>query len=406
VTSPEDAWGIIVKASKPLGYRRLDFAAASGRVLASPVFADRDMPPADRSTRDGYAVRYADLGTMPKVLRVCGEMAAGSRASASIGEGECVRIFTGAGLPEGADTIVMIEDTEQARDPAEGPELVRILRAPEKGSNISLRGEIARRDDQLLPEGTLLGPAATGVCASAGLSSVEVHGWPVVSVIVTGAELRHSGTEIEDHQERNSNGPMLCAAIALSGFPVASTTIVTDDAGLIAEYLRTSLDRSEVVVVTGGTSVGKYDLVRNAIESVGGTILFRGVTMSPGKPTMFATAGEGKYIFGLPGKPLGALTAFHEFVLPLLRRLSGWPAERWRLLLRIPLADDVTGRPDRPRYVLGRITRGSRPMAARVVTGTGAGKLAAASRADGTIIVPPGEDGLIAGSVCDFRLWK
>jgi molybdopterin molybdotransferase len=211
---------------------------------------------------------------------------------------------------------------------------------------------------------------------------------------------------MKPHEIRNSNGPMLSAAISLSGFRVASSTIVIDDTRLITEYLRTAVERSEVVVMTGGTSVGKYDLVRNAIESVGGEVLLQGVAMSPGRPTMFATAGAGHYIFGLPGNPLAALTGFHEFVLPLLRRLSGWPTERWRPLLRVFLADEVTGRPDRQRYVLGRIEHGRQAMTVRVITGRGAGDLPAASRADGTIIVPPGTDRLTAGSVCEFRSWK
>jgi len=403
--SPEDAWDLILRVSWPLPVIHLDLATALDHVLASPVRADRDMPPADRSTRDGYALRSVDLGSQPAVLRVLGESAAGSHAAPSVGDGECVRIFTGANLPEGADTVVMVEDTELDPDEVGGKELVRILRPPDKGSNISLKGEVARQGDELLPAGSRLGAMAIAACAAAGLSTVEVHRRPTVSVLVTGTELRDASHEVESHEIRNSNGPMLAAALGLRGYEVASSSYVTDETALIAEYLRAALERSDVVVMTGGTSVGKYDLVADAVGSIGGTIHFRGIDMTPGKPTLFATVDDSRYIFGLPGNPLGAMTGFHESVLPLLRRLAGRPPERCRPSLRVRLAEDIAGKQGRQHYVLGRLKAGDDGLVAEIVEGSGAADFAAGSRADGTIIVPPDTD-LTAGSVCDFRMWK
>ena len=406
MTSPEDAWNLIVKASKPLPAMWIDLASALDHVLASPVQADRDMPPADRSTRDGYALRSADLGPVPAVLRVVGETAAGSRAVPSVGEGECVRIFTGANLPEGADTVVMLEDTEPDQDESGGTELVRIMKQPEKGSNISLKGETAREGDELLPAGSRLCAMAVAACAAAGLASVEVHRRPAVSVIVTGTELRDANQKIESHEIRNSNGPMLSAALRLRGYEVVSSSFVTDETALIAEHLRAVLERSDVVVMTGGTSVGKYDLTADAVGSMGGTIHFRGIDVTPGKPTLFATVGDGRHIVGLPGNPLGAMTGFHESVLPLLRRLAGRPPEHCRPSLRVRLAGDIAGRQGRQRHVLGRLKAGEDGMMAEVIQGSGAADFAAGSRADGTIIVPSDTEKMAAGSLCEFRLWR
>ncbi|MFC1799436.1 gephyrin-like molybdotransferase Glp [Candidatus Eisenbacteria bacterium] len=406
MTSPEDAWDLILSVSKPLPAVHLDLAAALDHVLVSPVRADRDMPPADRSTRDGYALRSADLGSQPAVLRVLGEIPAGSPAAPSVGQGECVRIFTGANLPEGADTVVMVEDTGPEQSEVAGIELVRIVRPPEKGANVSLKGEIARDGDRLLAAGVRLGAMATAACAAAGLVSVEVHRRPTVSVLVTGAELREGSHEVQSHEIRNSNGPMLAAALRLQGYEVASSSYVTDQTEFIAGYLQAALERSDVVVMTGGTSVGKYDLVADAIGSVGGTIRFRGLDITPGKPTLFATTGDGRYIFGLPGNPLGAMTGFYEAVLPLLRRLAGWHVASCRPSLQVRLAEEIAGKKGRQHHVLGRLKAGAGGLTAEIVKGSGAADFAAGSRADGTIIVPPDTGKLAAGSICEFRMWK
>jgi molybdopterin molybdotransferase len=375
-------------------------------MLVSPVFADRDMPPADRSTRDGYAVRSADLGSPPVVLRVCGEVAAGSDAAPPVGRDECVRVFTGGNVPPDADTIIMLEDTEPAGEGPAGEEMVRILRPSKKGSHISIRGEIARRDDELLPAGTFLNAMAIATCAAVGVSSLEVHPRPAVSVLATGTELRKTGKETRPHETRNSNGPMLAAALGRWGYRVASSSYVTDEAELIAEYLRTALERSDLVVMTGGTSVGKYDVVAGAIGLAGGRIHFRGIHMSPGRPTLFATTSEGRYIFGLPGNPISAMTGFHEFVLPLMRRLAGLPAGSCRTSIRVRLAEQVAGRAGRQRLVPGRLVSGPGGMTAEIIGSSGAADLVAGSKADGVIIVPPDTDRLAAGSLCDFRMWK
>jgi molybdopterin molybdotransferase len=392
----------------------MDIASALDHVLASPVHADRDMPPADRSTRDGYALRSADLGSEPAVLRVVGETAAGSQSAPPVGAGECVRIFTGANLPEGADTVVMMEDTEPVgdedagsrQDRGSGIERVRVLKAIEKGYNISRKGEAARQGDRLLPAGSRLGAVEIAACASAGLVSVEVHRRPLVSVLVTGAELRDAKPEVEPHEIRNSNGPMLSAALRLRGYEVASSSLLTDRATLIAEYLRAALERSDVAVMTGGTSVGLYDLTADAIDSIGGTIRFRGIDITPGKPAMFATVDSGRYVFGLPGNPLGAMTGFHESVLPLLRRLSGLPVELCRPSLRVRLAGEVAGKKGRQHHVLARLRSGADGLLAVAVETAGAADFAAGAGADGTIIVPPDTGRLTAGSICEFRVWR
>jgi len=403
---PGRAWELIAGQSAPLAAVDLSLSEAMGHVLAKSVYADRDLPPADIATRDGFAVRSADIGTLPVVLRVRGEVAAGSDVSLSVGPGECARVLTGAVIPGGADAVVMVEDSEPEEEGAGGVEQLRILKQVEKGANISRRGEVAGQGDELLPAGARLGAMGIATCAAAGESSVVTYRRPTVAIVATGAELREVDFEVKPHEIHNSNGPMLVAALRLRRYAVASSSYVTDEAGLIAEYLRLALERSEVVVITGGASVGKYDLTAAAIGSVGATTHFRGVAMTPGRPTLFATTSQGEYIFGLPGNPLSAMTGFHELVLPLLRRLSGRPVEECRPSLRVRLAEDVAGRKGRQRLVLGRLLSGKDETMAEIVKSSGAADLVAGSKADGTIIVPPDTGQLAAGSFCNFRTWK
>jgi molybdopterin molybdotransferase len=300
----------------------------------------------------------------------------------------------------------MLEVTEAlVEDPAGGEE-VRVLKAVAKGDNVSVQGEIARAGDQLLAAGHLMNALAVATCAAVGVTSAEVYRKPAVAVIATGAELRDVEHAVKPHETRNSNAPMLAAALGIKGYEVVSISYVTDDALLIAEYLRAALERSDLVLMTGGMSVGRYDLVAEAIGTVGAAIRFRGVAMTPGRPALFATVGDEKYIFGLPGNPLSAMTGFHEFALPLIRLLSGWGPGLCRPALRVQLARDLEGRPDRQRHVLGRLVAGEGGMMADAMAGSGAGDLVAGAKADGTIILPPAAGRLPAGSSCDFRLWK
>lgn len=400
MVDPDYAWRTIVTNLTPLAAAPRDYDQCLGYCLAQPVLADRDIPAADRSAMDGYAVRAADIAAAPVTLRILGEIPAGSPARPSLVSGECVRIFTGANLPPDADTVVMVEDTK----PAAG-EKVEILCPVPRGRNILRRGENAKQGAILLPQGAALDATALAVCAAVGCVTPLVHARPRVTVLTTGAELKAPSAEVAPHEIRDSNGPMLKASLLEHGFGPVAWRCVTDIRPELVRALRSALESSEVVLVTGGVSVGKYDLVPDAIEEAGAIVRFHGVAMKPGKPQLFATAGE-RCVFGLPGNPLSVLTGFHEFVLPALRFLSGCPESACRRILRIPLLTDAEVKGRQRNFLPGRLSHSAAGTAVEPVPNAGSADLVAGSKADGMIIVPAGVPRVPAGTRVDFRPWR
>jgi molybdopterin molybdotransferase len=373
---------------------------ADGFCLAENIRADRDMPPADRSAMDGYAVRSSDIAKPPALLKLIGEVAAGSAARPRISRNTCARILTGANVPPGADTVVMIEDTKEKKG------IVTILRPPERGANILRRSEDARKGTLLLKEGTVLNAAQCGVCAAVGKARIKVVAKPRIAIICVGEELREPSSRVRPYEMRNSNGPALCAAIRAWGYGTTRYRILPDDVAILTAAIRHTLDRCDVLIITGGMSVGKYDFVRAAIERTGAKIRFHGIAMKPGKPTLFATAPHKKHIFGLPGNPLSALTAFHEFVLPAIRRAAGVDAAHCRPSLFIPLASTLRSKGGRIRYIQGRLTWTKSGPRIRAVVSMSSADLVSAGKADGAIVVPEDTRLLPAGHIVEFRPWR
>lgn len=404
VLDPDQAWQCVLEQTHPLPAEKLPLDDALQCVLAKPVCADRDIPATDRSAMDGYAVRAGDLGTVPACLRVIGEVAAGSAETPPLASGECVRIFTGANIPPDADTVVMVEETEPGPGTPEG-EQVRFLQRVTKGQHIFRQGEEARVNDILIPTGTCLAATHIGLCATVGCDRPEVYRRPRVCVITTGAELKAAGDPVAPHQIRDSNGPMLAAALAEHRMPCVARLWAPDDPQSLGNALDTALADGDVVLVTGGVSVGKYDLVPDAIRTAGATILYHGVGMKPGRPQLFARTPSGKLIFGLPGNPLSVMTGFHELALPGLRRLAGCPAERCRPLLRLPLTEDVKTKGQRLHHVLGRLVNRGDEMAVAPVPRAGSADLVAGGKANGMIMVPRGIRHAARGTRVDFRPW-
>ncbi len=401
MVAPERAWNTIVSSVTPLPAAPRAYSRCLYYYLAQPVLADRDIPAADRSAMDGYAVRAADLAAAPTTLRVVGEAPAGSPLQPALARGECVRIFTGANVPPDADAVVMVEDTESTTD-----DQVTVLSPIALGRNILRRGENARQGVVALPRGSMLDAAALAICAAVGCVEPQVHARPRISVITTGAELKAPGAPVGVHEIRDSNGPLLVAAVAERGFGAATWVCVTDDRAKLLMALRQALENSDMVLITGGVSVGKYDLAPDAIEEAGGTVHFHGVNMKPGKPQLFATAAAHRCIFGLPGNPLSVLTGFHEFVLPTMRYLSGCQAADCRRLLRLPLASVVTVKGKQWNYLLGKLVHAAGGTAVEPVPNTGSADLVAGGKADGAIIVPAGVSSIPAGDRVDFRPWR
>ena len=398
--TPGEAWAIILKQVRPLKAVRVPLADALGYCLAEEVRADRDLPPADRASMDGYAVQHEDLQETPCTLRVIGEVAAGSASRRRVESGTCVRILTGANVPPGADAVVMVEDTQ------ENGGLVTIHSPASRGANIHPRGEDARKETSLLPRGARIDAMRAGVCAAVGKASLKVHARPEVAILCTGSELRAVAGRVRPHEIRNSNGPALSAALAQWGFGASGYRSVADEPGVLVAALSRALARHEVVLFTGGVSVGKYDYVREAVEAAGAKVQFHRLRMRPGRPTLYATAAHNRHVFGLPGNPLSSLTAFHEFVLPALRRLAGCPAEECRTAWMLPLAESVEAEGGFVRCALARVVMGEHGLAAAPVPFRSSADLVSAGHADGVVLLPPERTRFAAGESVAFRPWR
>lgn len=349
---------------------------------------------------DGYAVVAADLAKGPVRLPCIGEAVAGRPAALVVRPGACAAILTGAAVPPGADAVVPIEQTRRRGGRVE-------FSAPAiRGDNIRRRGEEARLGQLLLALGTVLGPMEIGVCAAAGLARPLVYPRPAVAIVCTGTEVRAAGRRVGPHQLRDSNGPALAAALGQMGLKVAFRAIVPDEPAAVLVALRRAMKAASVVLVTGGVSVGAYDFVPGAVRAAGAKVRFHGVSMKPGQPQLYATAGAGRHIFGLPGNPVSVMTGFFELVLPGLRALCGAPARACRPVLRLPLARPAKSKGTRTYFALARIVETPHGTALEPVASAGSADLIAACRADGVIVVPAGVTEVPAGAMVDFHPWR
>ena len=361
--------------------------ALLNRVLAADVRAGHDSPPFDKSLRDGYAVRSADCAAAGAELRVVKEIAAGDAVPVLIGAGECARIFTGAVIPAGADAVVMQEDATPL-----DPDRVRVMDARVRpGQWIFRRGTEMAAGDVVLAAGTPLNAAAVGLLAAVGAVEVPAYPWPRVAVLATGDELVDAAEAPGPGQIRNSNGPMLVAQAAHAGAVVHDLGIARDTTGQLRERIAGALNESDAVILAGGVSVGKFDLVPTVLEELGVEPHVRQVRMKPGKPFYFGTRGE-TLVFGLPGNPVSAFVCFELFVRPALRALAGRsdPGPRTATL---PLAAAVAESNDRPTYRPARLEGN----AVRPLPWAGAPDLRGLQPADALLVLPAGDSRLDVG---------
>ena len=398
--TPYDALNLILKNIHPLKVVSKPLSESHGYILAEEVSADRDMPPADRSAMDGFAVRSSDLTHCPCSLHLAGEVPAGSPALQTVLPGTCVRVLTGANIPPGADSVVMVEETEETGD------IVTFRNPAKPGSNIRRQGEESKKGDILFSEGTVLGAAQIGLCAAVGKAELKVYSRPGVAVLCTGKELLDASESVQPHQIRDSNGPALCTALSTWGFTEITHNILPDNLEVITEELNRITALNDIVLLTGGVSVGEYDFVPEAVNRIGATIHFHKVAMKPGKPHLYATLPGNRHLFGLPGNPLSVLTGFYEFVLPALRRLSGMAEERCRTSVYLPLSNSVSSKKDRVRFILAKLHWNAKGPEAEPLISRGSADLTAGSKADGVIVVPENTGEIPSGAIAEFRPWR
>ena len=375
---------------------------AAGRLLARDVVSPVDLPGFARSTMDGYAVRAADTfgasDSLPALLTVAGEVGMGEVAQIDLPKHSCVRVATGSMLPAGADAVVMVELTEEIDDTT-----MAVLRPVAPGENVVAADEDAARGEVLLTGGRLLREHDIAALAAVGMPDVEVSVGPRVGIISTGDELVDVGAAPAPGQVRDMNSYALHAAARLAGARPEILGIVRDDYASLAQAMRDALGRVDMLIVSGGSSIGTRDFAREAIDSLGRPgVLVHGIAVKPGKPTIIAVA-DGVPVFGLPGHPVSCLTVFRLLVEPAIARWMGGRLVSRELVARI--GANVASAAGREEYVSVRIARRDGETWADPIFSKSA-LISGLASADGTIRIPAGTEGVQKGDVVTVLAWR
>lgn len=390
-----EAVDIVLRAAAPLAAEDVALDRAPPRVLAEPVLSRTELPPWDNAGMDGYAVRGADIrGATPDspiALKVLETVRAGAFASREVGPGTAIRIMTGAPVPRGADSVVRVEDTDAGLD------AVAVRGDRDAGRNVRPRGEDLRRGDEVLPAGAEIFPWASGALAAAGAATVRVHRRPRVAILGSGDEL--VGLDrIEEaiHGTRiiGSNGYALEALVRDAHADVVSSHIVPDDAGALAEAIERARG-CDLLITTGGVSVGAFDFAREAFERAGGRIAFWRVRMRPGAQLGFGTLGSMCWL-GLPGNPASAVVTFEVFARPLLRKMLGH-TEPFARMVHVRPGEEVTTSGGATFFLRAALSWEDGSLVARLSGKQGSHVQSAIARANALLVVPEGVTRLAAG---------
>jgi molybdopterin molybdotransferase len=382
-------------------------SACGGRVLAEAVVADRDQPPFDRSTRDGFAVRASEA-VVGGQWTVAGQVRAGQRwPGGALEPGAAIEIMTGAPVPEGADAVVMVEHVERAEDAIRLTE-GRTIRA---GENVVPQGSEARAGGIVLAAGTAIGGAEVALAAACGRVTLPVFRRPRVAIVATGDELVELEATPGEQQIRNSNSYALAALVAQAGGEPIRLPIAPDRLEELERVIQEARS-CDLMLLSGGVSMGQYDLVEEVLQGLGAEFFFTGVKMQPGKPVVFGRlpartdkTGElpARFFFGLPGNPISVQVTFHCFVEPLLRAMGGAMVEGPRFV-QATLAEEVAGRAGLMRILPARLTTDRVRPVVRVVGWQGSGDLAANARANCYAVLPPDKERFFIGEVITILL--
>lgn len=386
--SVAEALRTVLEATPLLSVEEVALGALAGRVVAEPVTSTRAVPGADNSAMDGFAVRAADVVEAGARLRVVGRVPAGSVRSEPLVRGTAVEIYTGSVVPPGADTVVRVEDTE--RD----GETVVVTTAIARAANVRRAGEDVAPGDTVLAPGTVLGAADVGVLASIGCTTVRVHRRPRVAIVSTGAELVGVDETPGPGQIVNSNAHALAVAVGEAG----AESVVLPPVGDRFEDIRAQLSEAaacDVVLSTGGVSVGDFDFVKEALDALGVERAFWKVAQKPGRPLTFGRRGDHLF-FGLPGNPVSALVCFYVYVWPVLRGMQGHGARH------LPTAEATLAGPIRKRaglteFVRVQLAMGDGGLTATPAASQSSGVLSAMTAGAGLLIAPAGRGEIEAG---------
>lgn len=383
--SVSEARAVVLQHAHPLPPETVPLtSAALGQVLAEDVSSDLDMPPYDKALMDGFAVRSADVAEGRAILAVIEEVTAGRTPQLPIGPGQATRIMTGAPIPAGADAVVVIERSEMM-----GGNQVRIEDRPARpGQNLLVRGREMQRGETVLAAGTVLRPQEFGILATVGRTAVKVHPAPRLAVLSTGDEVVEPTQTPGPGQIRNGNGPMLMAQAARARSLPRFLGIARDRLENLKPLVEEGLEAS-ILVLSGGVSAGKLDLVPGVLRDLGVEVHFHKVEMKPGKPVLFGTR-RGHLVFGLPGNPVSALVCFELFVRPAIRKLSG-QADPGPKIVQAVLREDFAYRSDRPTYYPARLEGTAEGWQVQPVPWFGSADLRGLAQANAFVVFPAGE---------------
>jgi molybdopterin molybdotransferase len=414
-------------ALRPRGKELVELLDSPGQILAEPVLADRSFPPFPRATRDGYAIRAADLARLPAALKVIGEIKAGAAVDVNfkIEAGQAAAIMTGAPAPPGSDAVVMVEYTSRADDQ------VTITKGIASGDNIVPTAAEAKRGDRLLSPGMRLDHKAIAVAASVGRSRLLVYSKPRVAVLATGDELVDIDAPLAPHQIRNSNTYSLAAQIQAAGGEPVMLPIAPDESERLQELIAEGFE-ADLLMLSGGVSMGKYDLVEQALAQFQAEFFFTGAQIQPGRPVVFGrvpcgagaparevehpdSGGHGfsradktekntgalapethKYFFGLPGNPVSTMVTFELFARPILEALAGM-TPRKLIFLRAKLKSEINTKLGLKRFLPAILSGEFEQAEVELVRWQGSGDIAATAAANCYIVIPPDQERVAAG---------
>ena len=388
----------VLQHARRTGLETVGLECSLGRVLAEDIYANRDQPPFNVSAMDGFAVRSADLAEPPVALSVIEDIKAGDLPTKTVLTGQCARIMTGAPVPTGADAVIRVEDTRTLADGR-----VEIGRAVRPGNDIRPLGENMRTGQRVLSAGTEITPGVIGVLATVKCAQMQVFRRPRVAILATGNELEAIDEALDPNKIPNSNSYALMAQAQALGVEPVLLGIARDDPQELAEYLRRGL-AYDVLLVSGGSSVGVHDHVRPTLEALGVEMHFWRVEMRPGHPLAFGSTAGGGLVFCLPGNPVSSMVCFEQFVLPALRRMMGHP-RLFRRTVEARLAHAVSIRPGRTEFIRVTLSRDAEGAYLARSTGTqSSGVLLSMAQADGLLVVPATSKGLAEGESAVVQL--
>lgn len=400
LTRLEDALKTVLAAVSVLGAEKVGLLDALGRVLAEDIVAERDNPPWDNSAMDGFAVRHEDIKqahaiTTPTVLKVIEDVPAGKFPAKAVGKGEAIRIMTGAPIPKGADTVLKVEDTENT------PTSVKVFKEEQKGANIRPQGEDVRKGDCIIPKGKAIRPAEAGMLAILAKSFVFVHQRPRVAILSTGDELADLDERFSDDKIINSNSYGIAADVQEAGGLPILLGIARDSPEELKAKIRQGLN-ADILVLSGGVSMGDYDFTKPVFQELGGEMNFWKLAIRPGQPVAFGKIGK-TLAFGLPGNPVSSMVTFEQLVRPAMLKMCGNQVLA-RPVVQAIFQEKFSKRPDRRHFLRGVLWMENGMLMVRTTGSQGSGILTSMVKANGLIDIPVEVEKLKPGDVVNVQV--